>query len=58
MAGVPAEEKAAFYALVGAASEVFPIRFSCNPALASGICSGSIEGFYRALSLHEHVVES
>jgi hypothetical protein len=58
LAGVSAEERAAFHALLGTAPEVFPIRFSCSAALASGICAGSIAGFYRSMSLDEHVIES
>jgi len=58
IAGVSPEEKAAFYSLLHADAGIFPIRFSCDAALASGVCSGLIAGFYRSLSLDRHVIES
>jgi hypothetical protein len=58
MLGVPAAEKSAFYSALGAEpAQIFPIVFSCNAELASGVSSGSIAGFYRSTSLAEQVVE-
>ncbi|SPE33518.1 conserved hypothetical protein [Acidobacteriia bacterium SbA2] len=46
--GVREEERKAFYAALGKnADDVFPLRFSVDPSLATGATSGQIEGFYR-----------
>lgn len=59
MPGVDSEEKSAFYSALGAApAQLFPIEFSCSAALTSGVCSGSIAGFYRSPNLSEHVMET
>jgi hypothetical protein len=48
MFGIPQEHRVAFYSALGkAAAKVFPIKFEVDPKLADGICSGTIEGFYR-----------
>ena len=48
MAGVRANERTAFYGALGKAQEaIFPIRFSTDPDLATGVAAGQIDGFYR-----------
>jgi hypothetical protein len=46
--GVPIEERREFYAaLQRAPDEVFPLSFSAEPGLATGIVTGRVEGFYQ-----------
>lgn len=48
MAGVPSQERQAFYAALGKPLEsVFPLRFGVAPGLATGFVSGEVLGFYR-----------
>jgi hypothetical protein len=48
MFGVPEEGRQALYAALGKSpDEVFPLRFSVVPSLASGVTSGQVDGFYR-----------
>ena len=46
--GVREEERKALYAALGKSpDDIFPLRFSVDPSLATGATSGQIEGFYR-----------
>jgi hypothetical protein len=46
--GVPVEQRKAFYAATGKATDqIFPIRFAGNATLITGILNGELEGFYR-----------
>ena len=48
MAGVRPDRQRAFYeALRKGPEAIFPIRFSTDPELATGIAAGQIDGFYR-----------
>jgi hypothetical protein len=48
--GVPSERRQALYEALGKSSEdVFPLRFSIHPALATGVTSGVVEGFYKRI---------
>ncbi|SPE34411.1 conserved hypothetical protein [Candidatus Sulfopaludibacter sp. SbA6] len=48
MPGVPAEARQALYAALGRAPhDVFPLRFSVDPRVATGEVSGRVDGFYR-----------
>ncbi len=48
--GIAPEERQSLYSAFGKESGgVFPIRFSADPALATGHASGQIDGFYRSL---------
>jgi len=48
MFGVPIEERQSLYAaLERKPDDVFPLRFSVDPALATGNTSGQVTGFYR-----------
>jgi hypothetical protein len=54
MPGVSQAQREAFYAALGSSTDaVFPIAFSAEPGLASGVVSGSIGGFYRLVSFKE-----
>ena len=47
MIGVPTEDRARLYQALGrSADQVFPIRFAADPGLATGHCSGTLDGFY------------
>jgi len=46
--GVPIEERRSLYAALGRKpEEIFPLRFSADPTLATGETSGEVTGFYR-----------
>jgi peptidoglycan/xylan/chitin deacetylase (PgdA/CDA1 family) len=46
--GVPEKERKALYAALGKnPDQVFPMRFSVDPSLATGVATGQVEGFYR-----------
>jgi hypothetical protein len=48
MAGIRADERTAFYEALGKGPEaIFPIRFSTDPDLATGVVAGRVDGFYR-----------
>jgi hypothetical protein len=48
MAGIRANERTAFYEALGKGPEaIFPIRFSTDPDLATGVAAGQVGGFYR-----------
>ena len=48
MLGVPADQRQLLYsALSRTPADIFPLRFSVDPALATGWTSGEIHGFYR-----------
>jgi hypothetical protein len=48
MFGFPEAARQALYAALGKqADQVFPIRFSVDPGLATGATTGQVEGFYR-----------
>jgi hypothetical protein len=46
--GVPAEVRKEFYMALGKKPEdVFPIRFTADPALCGGVARAEIAGFYK-----------
>ncbi len=46
--GVPEEGRKALYAALGKSpDEVFPLRFSADPSLATLVTTGKVDGFYR-----------
>ena len=46
--GVPQNERQALCAALGKTpNQVFPLRFSVDPSLATGVTNGQVEGFYR-----------
>jgi len=46
--GVQQEERQALYAALGKSpDQVFPLRFSVGPNLATDVTTGQVEGFYR-----------
>ncbi|HEY8456131.1 MAG TPA: hypothetical protein VIL34_11075 [Actinopolymorphaceae bacterium] len=46
--GVPAGDCQRFYAALGrSADAVFPVAFSVDPGLATGVTSGIVEGFRK-----------
>lgn len=48
MFGIPIEERQSLYAALGRQpNDVFPLRFSADPALATGDNRGQVIGFYR-----------
>jgi len=48
MRGVPAGERRELYAaLRRAPDEVFPLSFSLDPGLATGVVAGRVQGFYQ-----------
>ena len=48
MFGVRADERQAFYAAVSKPREaIFPLKFSADAGLATGVTAGQVEGFYR-----------
>jgi len=48
MFGVRADQRMAFYRALGKGPEaIFPIRFSTDPDLATGVVAGQVDGFYR-----------
>ena len=48
MFGVRADRRSAFYEALGKGREaIFPIRFSADPALGTGVVAGRVDGFYR-----------
>ena len=48
MAGIRKDERTAFYNALGRGPEaIFPIRFSTDPDLATGVAAEQIDGFYR-----------
>jgi hypothetical protein len=48
MAGVRPDRRMAFYEALGKGPEaVFPIRFSTDPDLATGVAAAQVNGFYR-----------
>jgi hypothetical protein len=50
LVGVSTDERQSFYAaLARKPEEIFPLRFSVDPALASGDTRGQVEGFYRTV---------
>jgi hypothetical protein len=50
IAGVQVEYRRALYqALAKTPAEIFPLRFSIDPALATGLTSGVVEGFYKTV---------
>ncbi len=56
--GVPADVRQFFYSAVGDRPEnIFPIQFSADPGLATGIVTGRVDGFYRAPYKQMPVVE-
>jgi hypothetical protein len=56
--GVASSMKDAFYAELGSTPDrIFPMNFACSAALATGVCSGTIDGFYSSPTLGEYVVE-
>ena len=54
MAGVRPDRRSAFYRALGKGPEsIFPIRFSADPDLATGVVAGRIDGFYRGTRTFE-----
>jgi hypothetical protein len=48
MLGIAVEQRQALYAALGRSSAaIFPLRFSADPGLATGVFSGQVDGFYR-----------
>jgi hypothetical protein len=48
MFGVRADRRSAFYKALGKRPEaIFPIQFSADPNLATGVVTGRVDGFYR-----------
>ncbi len=48
ISGVPEKERQALYAALGKnPDQVFPLLFSVDPSLATGVTTGQVEGFYR-----------
>ena len=49
--GISPEERQSLYIALGKTpAEIFPLRFSVDPALAAGHTSGRLDGFYRSLA--------
>jgi hypothetical protein len=49
MVGIGAEDQQALCSALGkAGDEIFPLRFTADPGLATGIVSGQVDGFYRS----------
>jgi hypothetical protein len=58
MLGIPRSGREAFYrAIEKPAQSAFPIRFSADRGLASGVCSGTLSGFYRTPDLMRIEIE-
>ena len=54
MFGVSADRRRAFYGALGKSPEaIFPIRFSADPNLATGVVAGRVDGFYRGTRTFE-----
>jgi len=54
MAGVGTDRRTAFYDALGKGPEaIFPIRFSTDPDLATGVVAGRVDGFYRGTRVLE-----
>ena len=54
MAGIRGDERMAFYQALGKGPEaIFPIRFSTDPDLATGVIAGRVDGFYRGTRIIE-----
>jgi hypothetical protein len=48
MFSIRADRRSAFYKALGKGPEaIFPIRFSTDPNLATGVVTGRVDGFYR-----------
>ena len=48
MFGVPIEERRTFYdALRRTSDAVFPLKFTVEPGLATGVTAGQVQGFYQ-----------
>jgi hypothetical protein len=46
--GIPEDGRKALYAALGKSrDEVFPLRFSADPSLATRVTTGQVDGFYR-----------
>jgi hypothetical protein len=52
------ERQALYNALEKAPDAIFPLRFSADPNLATGISTGQEDGFYRSLSKQPPAFES
>ena len=56
--GISPEKRQAFYAAIGEPPEnIFPIRFSADPKLVTGVVTGRLDGFYRSIAGQPPVVE-
>ena len=54
MAGVRPDRRVAFYTALGKGPEaIFPIGFSTDPDLATGVAAGRVNGFYRGTRTNE-----
>ena len=48
MVGVQSDQRTAFYKALGKGPEaIFPMRFSADSGLATGVVAGQVDGFYR-----------
>ena len=51
---IRADRRSAFYKALGEGPEaIFPIRFSADPNLATGVVTGRVDGFYRGTRTYE-----
>ena len=56
MLGVAVEERQALYAALKRSSPAtFPLRFSADPSLATGVITGQVDGFYQHQQSQIHV---
>jgi hypothetical protein len=47
---IPTEDRQAFYTALGKRADlIFPLRFSANPGLATGVVAGQVHGFYKTI---------